>query len=212
MQKPLISLRSIIQALDLDLACITLLEQGNTRQSLLPYRSPETVYTAIQTIGQQLNVRQQADQLVEDLEERTNIIRHKLKFIPAEDRPKLWLLQDVSPLEDAGNEYLSNLVTIAGGIVHSAAASDGQRPDSVIIITDQPIPQLLNRLPEALASNESLQTAAENKGIYLIHNSNYLRQPGAQIADDAEILAEILHPKYFVFGRDKDVWMKFDWQ
>lgn len=213
MQNPLISLYSILEALNIDTACTALLKQVDANGRLTQYSNPETVYRAIRTVGQTLNVLQEANQLAEELEERINIINHKLKYIAAESKPKVTVLNEVLPAQVADNKYVGNLVAIAGGIIHASTAVGELNPDIIIIVNDQPVSQLLEKLPEALSTHEWLKTnAIKNNNIYIIQHSGYLRQPGVNIADDAEILAEILHPKHFIFGRDKDVWMKFNWQ
>ncbi|WP_188505538.1 ABC transporter substrate-binding protein [Parapedobacter pyrenivorans] len=214
MQSPLLSLHSIFDALDLDVVYIPLFEQSPTHADLISANTPETVYNAIQEIGNTLNASQKANQLVENLEERINIISHKLKFILEENKPNVLFLNDVSPAKTIYNEYLGNMVQVAGGRIQPGTR-DNQvgNPDILIIVNDKPIPQLLNELPNALSTPDWSQTAAISNGnVYIIRHSGFLRQPGATIADDAEILAEIINPKYFVFGRDEDAWMKFEWQ
>jgi iron complex transport system substrate-binding protein len=212
MQSPPLSLHSILDALDLDAVYIPLLEQAPTYAELLQANTPETVYSAIHTIGDVLNTSQKANQLIENLEERINIITHKLKFITEDNKPTVLFLNDVSPAKTFYNEYLGNLTRIAGGRIHADTRNDVQNPDMIIVVSDKPVSQLLTELPNGLSTPEWSQTAAIKNGkVYIIHGG-FLRQPGTMIADDAEILAEILQPKYFIFGRDEDAWMKFDWQ
>ena len=213
MQSPLLSLHSVLTALDLDAACIPLLEQAHAHAELVHANTPETVYAAIRSIGNMLNASQTANQLAENLEERINIISHKLKFITEENKPNVLFLNDVSPAKTIYNEYLGNMVRTAGGRTHPNPGEDVWNPDKIIVVSNKPVSQLLNELPKGLSAPEWSQTAAVSNGdVYIIHNGEFLRQPGAEIADDAEILAEILQPKYFVFGRDEDAWMKFEWQ
>lgn len=212
MQSPPLSLHSILDALDLDAVYIPLLEQAPTYAQLLQANTPETVYSAIQTIGDVLNASQRAHQVIENLEERINIIAHKLKFIAEDNKPTVLFLNDVSPTKTLYNEYLGNLIRIAGGRIHTDTRNDVQNPDTIIVVSDKPVSQLLTELPNGLSTPAWSQTAAiKNGNVYIIHGG-FLRQPGTMIADDAEILAEILQPKYFIFGRDEDAWMKFDWQ
>lgn len=211
MQRPLLSLHSILEALELDAACLSLLEQTLEYQDFIHSDTPEAIYKAIRTIGSILNAQPQADQLAENLEERINIISHKLKFIADENKPKVIFFRDASPISIAEDGYLANLIRIAGGIHQTEVLTEESNPDLLIIFNEKPISQLLTELPQAL-STWSQTPAVTNNHIYIIHHDGYLRQPGALIADDAEILAEIFYPKYFVFGRDEDVWMKFEWQ
>ncbi len=209
MQRPLLSLHSVLEALDLDTACISLLEQTPEYGEFIHADTPETIYAAIRTIGNILNTQQRADQLVDELEERINIIAHKLKFIAEENKPKVVIFDDRSSLSTVRNSYLANLIKIAGGI--HLMDTENPDPDVTIFITEKPMPQLLNELPHFL-STWSQTNAVLNNRVYIVHNGSYLCQPGSLVADDAEILAEILYPKYFIFGRDADVWMKFEWE
>ncbi len=214
MQHQRLSLRSVLDALGLDAACLPLLEEARLDDTTNKGYAPENVYAAIRTIGAILNVQQRADQLADDLQERIDIITHKLKFITAENKPHVLLLNDTTPLEADAAGYLGELVRLAGGILHTCGASGADRePDILITVNDKPMPQLLAELPEMLAEPQwSGIPAVTNNRIYIMHHRDHLRHPGAQIADDAEMLAEIIHPKHFFFGRDEDAWMKFDWQ
>ncbi|WP_257669500.1 ABC transporter substrate-binding protein [Parapedobacter tibetensis] len=199
-----------MEALNLDTACISLLEQTEEHGEFIQAKTPKTIYSTIRIIGDMLNVKQRADQLAENLEERINIITHKLKFIADEHKPKVLCINGVSPMTIAHNEYIDNLVSIAGGINYFDAPSDKLNPDLLIIISSQPMPQLLDELPAALSNREWSETqAVKNNNVYVIHNSKFLHQPGATIADDIEILAEIINPRQFFFGRNEDVWMQF---
>ncbi len=211
MRSTLLSLHSILTALDVDAACLPLLEQAPTYHELLQAHTPDTVYAAIRSIGDTLHANPKADQLIENLEERINIIAHKLKFIADESKPRIVFLTDVSPVKIHSDTYLETIARIAGGIPINASAVD--TADAVVVVCEKPTPHVLAVLPAMLALPEWAQTAAVKHGnVYIIHHPDHLRQPGALIADDIEILAEILYPKQFIFGRDEDAWMKFEGQ
>jgi len=210
MRSQLTSLRGVLEALDLDTACLALLEQTDTPDRLKRSSTPEAIYATIRTIGQTLNVHQKANQLADDLEERINIVIHKLKFVAKESRPTVLFLHDVSPVQVVLDDYLTHLVDIAGGIPCTDTATGSSAPDIVIIISDKPVSQLLNELPDALSKAEWKQAEAiNNDNVYIVHHVEYFRQPGALVADEVEILAEIIQPKHFIFGRDQDIWMRF---
>lgn len=204
-----LSFHSILTALELDAACLPLLEQSPARDELLYAHTPNAIYTAIHTIGDILNAQQTANQLVEGLEERINIVTHKLKFITDENKPHVLFLADVSPLQVAHNAYLENITRVSGGIPTNALGETAVV--DVIVVVSADISRILTGLPGLLTTSELAQTAAvKNGNVYIIHHPDHLRQPGALIADDIEILAEILHQKQFFFGRDEDAWMKFE--
>jgi|SRR5690606_1566369 hypothetical protein len=210
MQSHFSTAHSLAGALGLPAAAVPLIEQTEGFRKLTGATTPDVIYAALQAIGDTLTVRPTADQLVENLEERINIITHKLKFIAPENRPRVLLLHEVSPLIEVRSEYITNLVLTAGGVPVEMAV-DGAHAEILILITDKQVPALLNDLPRLLSAEPWSQVpAVANDNVYIVHHPGYFRQPGALLADDAEILAEIIHPKYFIFGRDEDVWMRFN--
>lgn len=211
MRSTSLSFQSILTALELDAACLPLLEQSPARDELLNAHTPDAVYTAIHAIGDALNAQQKASQLVESLEERINIVTHKLKFIADENKPHVLFLADISPLQVAHNAYLENIIRVSGGI--PAYALGETAVADVIVVVNTDISRILSGLPGLLTTSELAKAAAvKNANVYIIHHPDHLREPGALIADDIEILAEILHSKQFYFGRDEDAWMKFEGQ
>lgn len=211
MQNPSISLVGILSALGLDTACLSLLEKTAEYSTISNVRSPGEVYAAIRQIGKLLDAETAADELAENLEERINIIEHKLKFIADEHKPKVLCLSDISPVIVAQSPYLDKLIRIAGGIEY-ARWEDGEfDPDIIILINSKPMSQLLSELPNMLATTYWSETnAVKNNNIFVVHDPLCLQEPGAHIADDAEILAEIINPKYFIFGKNGKSWMQFD--
>ena len=210
MRSTRLSIQSIQAALDLDAACLPLVKEAPVHDELVRAHTPDSVYAAIRAIGDLLNVSKKANELAESLEERINIVTHKLKFIADESRPRVLFLDEVSPAHTIHDAYLEAIARVAGGIpIH--ADSETTTADAVIVVSEKPIPKLLAELPILLAMPEWSSTAAVKNGqVYIIHHPDHLRQPGALIADDIEILAEILHGNQFIFGRDEDAWMKFE--
>jgi len=51
--------------------------------------------------------------------------------------------------------------------------------------------------------------AVKNNRIYIVDGNQYFNRPGPRIVDSVEILAEILHPKQFIFGYEGEGWIKF---
>ncbi len=212
MRSTRLSLRSILPALGLDTACLPLLEEALGHETLLRAHTPDAIYAAIRAIGDTLHVAAQADQLVEDLEERINIITHKLKFIADDSKPRVLFLADVAPVQLIHNAYLETVARAAGGVPVSVL-TEGAAANIIIVISKRSARQLLAEFPAVLATPQWAQTAAVKNGdVFIIHHPSHLREPGALIADDIEILAEIFHPKQFFFGRDEDAWMKFEVQ
>lgn len=211
MQEPVFSLKPILAALGMDETHVPSIEKSKEYPTISQARTPNQLYDAIRIIGTLLNATEQAEQLVAPLEERTNIIEHKLKFIAADQRPSVLCLEDVSPSSIMQNDYLDALVRLAGGIPFTDTADSAFKPDVLIIISDQPVPALFGELPALLSSStwEATPAVAKNN-IFIIQDPQALRHPGLSVADDAEILAEIISTKYFFYGHDGEAWIRFE--
>lgn len=192
-------------------------------QSQLIVLSPNTladVFNDISIIAQKLNVEKQGKLLIEDLDERLDLIKHKLKFFL--DKPTLACIEWLSPMTVAGN-WVPQLVEIAGGkplfaenSKHSMFVSweliAAQNPDIILITpcgftisrTLQEI-NLLLKLPEWYTLK-----AVKNNRVYIADGNAYFNRSGPRLVDSAEILAEIINPKYFNFGYEGQGWIKFE--
>jgi iron complex transport system substrate-binding protein len=207
-----VSLKDVEEALDnyLDKETHIVSLQPNTFQD---------IFTDIKTVATALNVESAGNTLIEDLEERVDIIRHKLKYI--ESKPSVACIEWLEPLMVSGN-WIPELVSIAGGTSilaeagkHSPFVSweDIQQQDPEIIIvmpcgfsierTIREIDLLLN-LPDFAAMK-----AVKNNRFYIADGNQYFNRPGPRIVDSVEILAEIIQPKFFNFGYEGEGWIKF---
>ena len=157
---------------------------------------------------------------LEDLQERVDIIEHKLKFI--DKKPTVACLEWLDPLMAAGN-WIPELVAIAGGIPVLAEV-DGQSayiewediretdPEVIVVIargssverTVREIGTLLQ-----LPGFADLQ-AIKNKRFYIADGDQYFYHTDAGLIDSIEILAEIINPKQFIFGNEGEGWIKFE--
>ena len=177
------------------------------------------IFEDIKTVAKALNVYETGQWLVEDLEDGVNIIRHKLKFV--ENKPTVACIEWLEPLMVSGN-WIPGLVEIAGGI--SILAQPGkhspyvqwddirlQDPDVLILMPcGFPIERTLKEigvLMELPGFGEL--NAAKNNRVYIVDGNQYFNRPGPRIVDSVEILAEILHPKQFIFGYEGEGWIKF---
>ena len=121
----------------------------------------------------------------------------------------------------SGN-WIPGLVDIAGGINILAEAGKhspyvqwddirSHNPDIIIVMpcgfsigrTLKEIDILL-QLP---GFNEL--KAVKNNRVYIADGNQYFNRPGPRIVDSIEILAEIIHPKQFIFGYEGEGWIKF---
>ncbi|MBD1385980.1 cobalamin-binding protein [Mucilaginibacter rigui] len=186
--------------------------------SLQP-NSVDGIFTDIATVAKALNVEVAGERLLEDLNERVDIIRHKLKFM--ENKPTIACIEWLEPMMISGN-WIPELVSIAGGTPilaqagkHSPYVSwDNIRDSDPEIILLMPCGfsiertmREINLLLEQPGFNEL--KAVKNNRIYIADGNQYFNRPGPRIVDSVEILAEIIHPKQFAFGYEGDGWIKF---
>lgn len=204
---------------DVELALADLLAQQTKLISLAP-NTLSDILREIKEVAVFLDVEEQGNILVEDLEERIDIVKHKLKFFP--DKPKVAVIEWLSPLMVAGN-WIPELVEIAGG--NPVLAENGkhspfvewqqiydENPEVIIIApcgftigrTLQEIDLILN-LPGWRDLN-----AVKNNRIYIADGNAYFNRSGPRIVDTIEMLAEMITPKYFAFGYEGEGWIKFE--
>lgn len=177
------------------------------------------IFNDITLIAERLNAADSGKQLIERLEERIDIIRHKLKFITA--KPTVACIEWMEPLMVAGN-WVPEMVEIAGG--RSVLATNGKHspfiswdvlkaedPD-IIIITPCgfDIARTLKEIDVILSLPGFAELKAiKNDRLYIADGNQYFNRSGPRIIDSIEILAEIINPKQFIFGYEGSGWMKF---
>ncbi|HEX7367535.1 MAG TPA: cobalamin-binding protein [Pelobium sp.] len=185
--------------------------------------SPNTLTDILREIKEtaiSLGVEERGSQLIEDLQERIDIVKHKLKFFP--DKPKVAMIEWLSPLMIAGN-WIPELVEIAGGI--AVLAENGKHspfvdwqqiydanPDIIVLANCgfnigrslQEIDLLLNQ-----PGWRDIE-AVKNNRVYVADGNAYFNRSGPRIVDTIEILAEIITPKYLEFGYEGEGWIKFE--
>jgi iron complex transport system substrate-binding protein len=174
----------------------------------------------IQEVASALNAVTAGENLLEELQERVDIIQHKLKFI--DKKPTVACIEWLEPLMASGN-WVPELVAISGGI--SVLAQEGihsptimwedlrlQDPDIIILMAcGFSIERTLKEIDTLLQLHgfADLQ-AVKNKRFYITDGNQYFNRPGPRIVDSIEILAEIINPKQFIFGYEGEGWIKFD--
>ncbi len=177
------------------------------------------IFNDIHEVAAALDVVENGEKVIEDLTERVDIIRHKLKFIDA--KPTVACIEWLEPIMVSGN-WVPELVSIAGGVSILAEAGKHspfvqwenirqQDPDIIIVMpcgfsierTMKEIDILLQ-----LPGFTELK-AVKNNRLYIADGNQYFNRPGPRIVDSIEILAEIINPKQFIFGYEGEGWIKF---
>ena len=186
--------------------------------SLQP-NSLDDIFNDIRQVALTLGVVENGERLIEDLRERVDIIRHKLKFI--ENKPTVACIEWLEPLMVSGN-WVPELVSIAGGSPVLAEAgkhspfvqwSDIQQADPDIILVMPcgfSIERSMKEIHLLLGQHGFADlTAIKNNRLYIADGNQYFNRPGPRIVDSIEILAEIINPKQFIFGYEGNGWVKF---
>ena len=142
-------------------------------------------------------------ELAEDLQERIDLIKHKLKFI--EQKPAVACIANLDTLSLADNS-IAELVSIAGG----ASENQFNDPDTIIVMPvgfgiSQTMQQM-DRLLQLPGFNDL--KAAKNNRVYIADSNFDITDPD-QLVTLTEVLGEIINPKQFIFGYEGEKWIKF---
>lgn len=159
-----------------------------------------------------LGISEQNHVLAEELQERVDIVVHKLKFFP--DKPKVAVISSLGPFSTAYDGSLNNIVSKAGGTLIYASGWDNlveMNPE--ILILSFPGESIESSLPKVsellqLPGFSALKATIENK-IFLLKNDLLKSESATDRVDILEALAEIITPKYFNFGLEGSVWINF---
>jgi len=186
--------------------------------SLQP-NSLDDILNDISRVATALNVTQRGHEVIEELQERIDIIKHKLKFI--DTKPTVACIEWLEPMMVSGN-WIPELVSIAGGT--SILATPGKHspyvqwdhvvatdPDIIVVMPcGFPIERTMKEIDILLQQPgfNSLK-AVKNNRVYIADGNHYFNRPGPRIVDSIEILAEIINPKQFIFGYEGTGWIKF---
>jgi iron complex transport system substrate-binding protein len=186
--------------------------------SLQP-NSLDDIFNDIANVANALDVPQAGAELIENLQERVDIIRHKLKFI--DNKPTVACIEWLEPVMISGN-WVPGLVNIAGGT--TVLAQEGKH--SPYITWDdilQQDPEIIVVMPCGFSIERTMREinllldrpgfaslkAVKNDRFYIADGNQYFNRPGPRIVDSIEILAEIIRPKQFFFGYEGEGWIKF---
>ena len=207
-----VSLKDVEEALD------NYLDKESHIISLQPNKFDD-ISEDIKTVAQALDVSEIGDILIEDLQERVDIIRHKLKYV--DSRPTVACIEWLEPLMVSGN-WIPEVVSIAGGTsilaeagIHSPFVKwDDIRlanPDVIVVMPcGFPIERTMKEMNILLElPGFAALSAVKSNRIYITDGNQYFNRPGPRIVDSLEIISEIIHPKLFTFGYEGSGWIKF---
>ncbi|RDC55139.1 hypothetical protein DU508_18485 [Pedobacter chinensis] len=132
----------------------------------------------------------------EDLQERLDIVAHKIKFM---DKMPVALLD----VNNNPSYLLSEEIALAGGMVESDILS------AVFIIYYEPgktLTDLMREIPSVLDSDWQ---AVKNNRIILLNDDVNRERSAENAVSLIEDMAEMLHPGSFIFGHEGDKWIRF---
>jgi len=134
--------------------------------------------------------------LRETLQERVDIILHKIKFM---DKVPVCCLDN----ENVNNPVLNVLIEAAGGEIQTDPM---QAKVLIYHETQLSIMDLMGAVP-ALLENE--WPAVEYNRVYLMEDTSAFLSDPESFVSSMEDMAEILYPGYFVFGNEGKTWTGF---
>jgi hypothetical protein len=132
----------------------------------------------------------------EQLQDRIDIVGHKIKFM---DKVPVAVLNSKNEV----NQQLNELVVLAGGEIQQNPAQ------AKVLIYLEPESSMLNLMGEVPALLDKEWPAVEFNRIYLMEplRSNYTDAEG--LVEVLEDIAEMLNPGYFIFGNEGKTWTSF---
>lgn len=192
---------------------------GNVELISLNPRALSDIFSEILLLAEKLGVSDTGQAFVAELQERCDLIQHKLKFVG--HRPTVICIEWLSPLMTAGN-WTPELIQIAGGT--SLLSENGKHSGSIEFSAIQAAdPDIIVIAPCGFPLDRTLQEinllfdlpgwndlkAVKNNNVFIADGNQYFNRSSQKVVDTIELLAEIIHPKQFVFGYEGRGWLRF---
>lgn len=176
--------------------------------------SIEDVLNDIKTIALSLDIN--SDSIIEDLNDRIEIVKHKVKFV--KHRPEIVCIEWMEPLMSAGH-WTPQLINYAGGQALLSESFEKSKyitwqdliqanPDGIIISAcGFNLQKIKEELPTLLNNEHWRELKAVQKGHVFIADGNaYFNRSGPRLVDTLEIIAEILQVNQFYYGFENEAW------
>jgi iron complex transport system substrate-binding protein len=180
----------------------------------------QDVFNDILAVGKALGVPQKAQELVNQLFARIDLVEKTTQ--PIAQKKRVACIEWLSPLMNAAN-WVPTLVEKAGGVnlfgeeaQHSHyiqwADIEQQNPDVILIMpcgfSIERTLQEINLLTD-LPGWKDLP-AVQNGEVYLTDGNQYFNRPGPRLADSVEIISEILYPQLFERKHPTKDWISLE--
>jgi iron complex transport system substrate-binding protein len=196
-----------------------LAEWTGTRPEIVSLRPDglSDVYADIVRVAEAIGRSEAGITLVAAMKQRIAAVAAKAAALP---KPRMACIEWIEPLMAAGN-WMPELVVLAGGdnlfgeagrhspwlTLEQLVAAD---PDVIVVLPcGLDIERCRAEMPALAAKPEwrGLRAVRESR-VYLTDGNQYFNRPGPRLADSAEIMAEILHPRHFSFGWSGKAWVR----
>jgi hypothetical protein len=138
----------------------------------------------------------QDESLREELQERVDIIEHKIKFM---DKVPVCCLDR----ENAVNPVINMLIEAAGGEIQTDPMQ------ARVLIYQESQVSMLDFMGAVPAILENAWPAVEYNRVYLMEDASAFLSDPESFVDALEDMAEMLYPGYFVFGNEGKTWTGF---
>lgn len=180
----------------------------------------EGILQTIEQVGEATGPRTQAAELVRALRERIEQVAARAALAPS--RPRVFAMEWLDPPFTAGH-WVPEMVSLAGGRDDLAQGgkpstriqwADVERYDPEVIVL-MPCGFTLERAVEEFSRTplphgwERL-AAVRTGRVYAVNGSAYFNRPGPRIVTGLQILAEILHPDFFLPSTPLRAWRRVD--
>ena len=190
---------------DVELAASKMVRSRPRVVALMPNALVD-VYADIHRVAAAMEMPHRGRELVVAMQER-------MKLTDPPRRPTIACIEWIDPLMAAGN-WMPELVSLAGG--DNLFGKAGRHspffewddllradPDAIVVLPcGFDIPRTRAEMPTLTAKPGWLDLKAVRDGrVFLGDGNAYFNRPGPRLVDSFEMLAEILHPGQFAFGR-----------
>jgi iron complex transport system substrate-binding protein len=175
------------------------------------------VYADITRVARALDAEAAGQTLIGHMQARFDAVRERVARQP---RPRVAFIEWVEPLMAGGN-WMPELIEIAGGHNLFGAAgkhSDWMQWDELVAADPQAIivapcgyglARCLDELPLLLAKPSWARLdAVRNNRVYFADGNAFFNRPGPRLADSAEMLMEMLHPRLVPPHHQGTAWVK----
>lgn len=187
-------------------------KEGIARKGTDGIHQTQQLFDLLLSFGKESGQEQEVQTLIESLEERINLVKHKLKFIGAEKRPKVLVLTSVIPPIYGTSDYFNHLVETAGGNPYSTEelAESDPMPDLILVLSKE-FEKLFGTVGSLVTTQDWQQMpAVKNNRVFLINGNHHLRGMDLNVATDIELLGQLFFPEYLTFSEPGENWVQFE--